>query len=172
MTYAAGATLHEHGLAGLQMRTVDDAGIGGDEGKRQRSGLAHRQVGRFVGQQFGIDRRVLGQRALDPANATGHAVDLVPSPEGGDAFANGFDRPCHVDAQHQRQWVLRMCRAAARILVSRGFSPLAAMRTSTWPAPGSGRGTVVSSRGPLCRFSTSACMDILISLVARDMVWA
>ena len=51
------------------------------------------------------------------------------------------------------------CSAApARILVSSGFTPLAWMRTSTWPAAACGRGSQVGVNAPLGAASTRACM--------------
>ncbi|MNT45677.1 hypothetical protein D3C72_1822740 [compost metagenome] len=43
-------------------------------------------------------------------------------------------------------------------MVSSGFTPLAWIRTSTWPASGCGRGNQVGVSAPWGDASTSACM--------------
>ena len=62
------------------------------------------------------------------------------------------------------------CSAApARILVSSGFTPLAWMRTSTWPAAGWGRGSQVGVSAPWGDASTRACM---VGAVEVDMAFS
>src|SRR5262245_56059619 len=66
----------------------------------------------------------------------------------------------------------RACAAApARILMSSGLTALAAIRTSAWPGPGTGRETEERRNGASCRSSTAACIvavDIMAVLLARQ----
>ena len=135
MADAAGAAVHQHLLPGAHVRAVDQPFPGRDDDQRQRRGLAHRQVGGLSRQQVGIDRGIFGQRSLQAADAAGHAVDLVARPrnrvtpaptrldDAGQVHARGSPA---TDGAHAPP-------APARILVSSGLTPLAAMRTSTCP---------------------------------------
>jgi hypothetical protein len=105
---AARAALHEHRLAGLEPRPVDDPHVRRDERERQRGGLAHRQVRGLHGEQVGVDRGELRERALQAADAARHAVHLVAGAKRGDIRADRFDDPGQVDAEHRRQRVLRV----------------------------------------------------------------
>src|SRR5262252_9485066 len=66
----------------------------------------------------------------------------------------------------------RACAAApARILMSSGLTALAAIRTSAWPGPGTGRETDERQNGASCCSSTAACIvavDIMAVLIARQ----
>src|SRR5262249_18806263 len=65
------------------------------------------------------------------------------------------------------------CAAApARILMSIGLTALAAIRTSAWPGPGTGRETDERRNGASCCSSTAACIvavDIMAVLIARQL---
>jgi hypothetical protein len=102
-----------------------------------------------------IDRRVFGQRALVAADAAGHAIDLVARPEAVDTVPDRLTcRPGRCPGRRQR--VLGMRRGAGPDLGSSGLTPLAAIRTSTWPAAGTGRASSARRNGASGRSSTKA----------------
>ncbi|MGX1494913.1 hypothetical protein RKD41_007172 [Streptomyces tendae] len=76
--HATGTAVHQHLVAGPYAGPVHQAFPCRDHGQGQCGCLAHGQRGRLVGQQAGVDRRELCERALQAADAAGQAVHLVP----------------------------------------------------------------------------------------------
>jgi hypothetical protein len=112
MTDTAGAAEHKDLLACPDMGAVDEALPGGHDGKRQNGRITERQIGRFACDQPCVHGGILGQRALDAADAAGHAVDLVTRAKARDAHADRLDCAGKIDAEHGGQGMARMAGGA------------------------------------------------------------
>ena len=75
----------------------------GDEDQRQGSGFAHADIAGLSRQQIGVDRSKLRQRALQAADAAGHAIDFIARPEIRHAVADRFDGAREIDAEDRGQ---------------------------------------------------------------------
>lgn len=102
--------MHEDFLSGLDRGAIDQPLPRGDRDERERRSLAHRQVAWFQRQQVGIDRGKLGQRALQPADATGEAVDLVARLESRHPGPDRLHRAGQIGAEHRREGMAGMSR--------------------------------------------------------------
>lgn len=90
-------------MSGTDSGAVDQALPRGDEDQRQCGGFAQGQGGGFDGQQPGVDRRVLGEGALEVADPAGESVDLVADFESGDVGTDLFDHTGEVEAEYGGQ---------------------------------------------------------------------
>src|SRR5262249_46285999 len=102
MTDAAGPRLNQHGMAGVNLGAIHQALPGGNDPQRQGGGLARLKIPWFVCKQIRIDRDKFRQRALQPSDASTHAVYLIADLERGAAGPCLFPRSRHVEAE--RRW--------------------------------------------------------------------
>ncbi len=99
---------------------IDQSFPGGDEDKRQRRRLAHREIGGLVGEQPCVDRSIFGKRALNPAHAACHAINFVARLEVVHARANAVDDAGNIDPEDSWQGMARMrCCTGADLEIQR-----------------------------------------------------
>jgi hypothetical protein len=109
---AACATLDQDGVACLYGHAIDEPFPGGNGDERQGSRFAHRKDCRLDRKQICIDGCVLRQRALDAANAAGHAVDLVATPKPGDTLTDGINNAGEIQTEYRWQRMAGMASLA------------------------------------------------------------
>ncbi|MNE87114.1 hypothetical protein D3C80_1842750 [compost metagenome] len=102
MPHSTRPAVNQHFLTRPNPSTVDQSFPRRDQYQRQCCGLTHAQIARLMRQQPRIDRRVLSQRTLDPANSRCHGVNLVARLPANNALPQRFDRSRQIHAQHRR----------------------------------------------------------------------
>src|SRR5262245_52974620 len=103
-----GSSVHQDRLARLQAGAVDQPLPRGDEYKRQRSRLAHRDIRRFGREQIGIDGREFRKRTLLATDTPGHSVNFVTTTEALNALARRLDGPGEIEAENGGQRMARV----------------------------------------------------------------
>ena len=103
MPDAAGAAVDQHFLSRMDARAIDQPFPRGDEDQRQGGGFAHADIAGLSRQQVGVDGSILRERALQAADAAGHAIDFIARPEIGHAVPDRFDGAGEIDAEDRGQ---------------------------------------------------------------------
>ncbi len=110
MANTAGTAMDKDLLPVRYTGPVDQSFPSRREDERQRSGFSHGEAFGQSSQQPGIDRRILRQRTLVPANATGHAIDVIPRDKIRNALSQRFDGAGQIDPENGGQGLAGMRR--------------------------------------------------------------
>ncbi len=116
---AAGAAIDEDGLAGLQLRAVEQPEVGGDADQRARGGLFVRHSGRCGVEPLSLDADELRARALPAEKPLVRSPDAVARLEVRHARSDRVDHAREVGAGDRRLRQRHGCRAGADVGVDR-----------------------------------------------------
>mmetsp|Transcript_4125 Transcript_4125/g.7527 ORF Transcript_4125/g.7527 Transcript_4125/m.7527 type:complete len:282 (+) Transcript_4125:78-923(+) len=94
----ARAAVHQHLVAGLDERALEESLPRGDGHQGQRRGLVERELARGPGEKAGVGRDVLGEGSAHPPHAARAAEDPVADGELLDSGADRHDRAGDVAA--------------------------------------------------------------------------
>ena len=141
---AARAAVHEHGFAGLQPAPLEDVRPDGEERLGEGGRLDHGEAAWHGKALHGRGRAVLGVPAARDERA--HRIAHAPVAR---RRADGHDRARHLETRRVRSAGRRRV-LPCRCIRSGRFTPAAATRISTSPAPmpGTGCGRGSSTSGP------------------------